>query len=169
MKNIVIIGMPGCGKSTFGEALAKRLGWEFIDADIYLEAKEGRTIPELFAVSEDCFRDAETRTILDLSEKQDCVIAAGGGVIKRPVNIDILKRTSVIIFLDRSPDDIISDVNISTRPLLADGKQKVYDLYNERIAVYRAAADFCLENKGSAEQVLGDLEKLAQEKIKTLH
>ena len=58
--NIVIIGMPGSGKTTFGTALAEALGREFYDADTYLEASEGRTIKELFAVSEDCFRDAQS-------------------------------------------------------------------------------------------------------------
>ena len=98
MKNIVIIGMPGSGKTTFGSALAARLDRDFIDADVYLEEREGKTIPELFAVSEDCFRDAETRTARELAAKEGIVIATGGGVIKRPENIDILRKTGVIIF-----------------------------------------------------------------------
>ena len=63
MKNIILIGMPGCGKSTLGRALAESLHRPFVDADTYLEEKEGKSIPELFAVSEDCFPDAEERTI----------------------------------------------------------------------------------------------------------
>ena len=63
MKNIILIGMPGCGKSTLGRRLAEALHRSFVDADTYLEEKEGKSIPELFAVGEDCFRDAEERTI----------------------------------------------------------------------------------------------------------
>ena len=63
MKNIVIIGMPGSGKTTFGSALAKRLGREFVDADTYIEEREQQTIPELFAISEDRFREAETNSM----------------------------------------------------------------------------------------------------------
>ena len=67
MKNIILIGMPGSGKSTLGRLLAQQLGYGFYDADQVLEEREGRTIKELFAVSEDCFRDAETRTALHLA------------------------------------------------------------------------------------------------------
>lgn len=70
MRNIILIGMPGSGKTTFGKAIAERLGRPFIDADDYLEEKEGRTIASLFAISEDAFRDAEERTIHDLSERK---------------------------------------------------------------------------------------------------
>jgi shikimate kinase len=160
MKNIVIIGMPGSGKTTFGSALAERLGRRFIDADVYIEAREQKKIPELFAISENCFREAETRAMKELAREDGIVIATGGGVIKRSVNIDILKKNGIIIFLDRSPDDIAGDVEISTRPLLAAGKQKIYDLYEERIAVYCASADFQLPNHSSIPLVLDTLEKV---------
>lgn len=62
--NIVLIGMPGCGKSTLGKALAKRLGRDFYDADDVIVEQEGKTIPELFAISEDCFRDAESGPVI---------------------------------------------------------------------------------------------------------
>ena len=68
MKNIVLIGMPGCGKSTLGRLLAQHLKRPFYDADNVLEKLEGKTIKELFAVSEACFRDAETRAVRHLSE-----------------------------------------------------------------------------------------------------
>lgn len=157
MKNIVIIGMPGSGKTTFGSALAKQMGREFVDADTYIEEREQKTIPELFAISEDCFRNAETESMKELAAKDGIVIATGGGVIKRPINIDILKKTGIVIFIDRAPDDIVSDVVISTRPLLAEGKQKVYDLYNERIEAYRSSADLQLPNKGPITEVLDRL------------
>ncbi len=157
MENIILIGMPGCGKTTLGQMLAERLGRTFVDADVYLEEREGRTIPELFAVSEDCFRDAEERTVKALSEMEDLVIATGGGVVKREGNIRNLKRSGKIYFIDRSPEDIAGDVEVGTRPLLADGPAKVFTLYEERIALYRAAADVIVGNSGRLEEVLEEL------------
>ncbi len=154
MNNIVLIGMPGCGKSTLGRALAERLQRTFVDADTYLEEMEGKTIPELFAVSETCFRDAEERTILALSQKENLVIATGGGVVKRAINVEHLKQSGTIFFIDRAPDDIVSDVEVGTRPLLAEGPQKVYDLYQERIDLYRKSADVTISNHGTLQAVL---------------
>lgn len=154
MRNIILIGMPGSGKTTFGKAIAERLGRPFIDADDYLEEKEGRTIASLFAISEDAFRDAEERTIRDLSEKENLVIATGGGVIKRRASIENLKKNGHIFFLDRDAKDIASDVEVEKRPLLKDGPQKVYDLYQERITLYRNVADTIIGNHGTEEEVL---------------
>lgn len=158
--NIVLIGMPGCGKSTLGKALAKRLGRDFYDADDVIVEQEGKTIPELFTVSEDCFRDAEVRSSRTLAAKQGVIIACGGGVIKRPENMAILKKTGKVFFIDRSPDDIVSDVDVAVRPLLKEGRQKVYRLYEERITLYREAADYCIVNDKSMEEVLYALEAL---------
>lgn len=123
MRNIILIGMPGSGKTTFGKAIAERLGRPFIDADDYLEEKEGRTIASLFAISEDAFRDAEERTIRDLSEKENLVIATGGGVIKRRQHRKP-QENGHIFFLDRDAKDIASDVEVEKRPLLKDGPRK---------------------------------------------
>lgn len=145
-KNIVLIGMPGSGKTTLGKQLASRLGRTFVDADDFVVQLEGKTIADMFAVSEEYFRDAETRAAQELAKRRGLVVACGGGVIKRSVNIEIFKETGVVIFLDRSPDDIVTDVDVASRPLLKDGKKKVYDLYDERIALYRSAADYTIVN-----------------------
>ena len=154
MKNIVLIGMPGCGKSTLGRSLAEMLGRDFIDADPEIEKDAGKTIPELFAVSEEFFRNQETRTTKRLSALQDKVLAMGGRVVLRQENIISLKENGLIIFLDRSPEDIIGDVDTKTRPLLAAGRKRIYDLYAQREALYRAAADVTVQNKGSMQDVL---------------
>lgn len=159
-QNIIIIGMPGCGKSTLGKALASRLGRPFYDADDVIVQQEGKTIPELFAISEDCFRDAEVRASRFLADKKGIVVACGGGVIKRQANIAIFKKTGTVFFLNRSPDDIVSDVDVSVRPLLKDGRQKVYNLYKERIGLYRDAADYCIDNNKDIEGVLDEFEIL---------
>lgn len=162
VQNIIIIGMPGSGKTTLGKALAQRLGREFFDADDVIVEQEGKPIKELFAVCEDCFRDAEIRASKTLAAKEGIVVACGGGVIKRTENMEILKKTGIIIFLDRAPDEIVSDVDVSTRPLLKDGKQKVYDLYDERIQSYRAAADYTVTNHTAINEVLNSMIRLVE-------
>lgn len=161
-KNIVLIGMPGSGKTTLGKQLASRLGRTFVDADDFVVQLEGKSIADMFAVSEEYFRNAETRAAQELAKRRGLVVACGGGVIKRSVNIEIFKETGVVIFLDRSPDDIVTDVDVASRPLLKDGKQKVYDLYDERIALYRSAADYTIVNDKKAEEILDELVRLSE-------
>lgn len=149
MRNIVLIGMPGSGKSTFGKKLAKYLNMPFYDADTVLEQREARTIKNFFAESEDAFRKAETRTLAYLAKLSGAVIATGGGAVKRAENMDFLKKTSVVIFLDRKPQNIIGDLSGDERPLLAADKQKIYTLYDERIKLYRQYADYIIDNNHS--------------------
>jgi len=156
-KNIVLIGMPGCGKTTFGRYLAKLLNREFLDADEEIVRDAGRSIPELFAQGEECFRDAESATTERLSRLEGKVLAMGGGVVKRRENIEHLRESGFIVLLDRSPADIVGDVRTDTRPLLADGAEKIYALYAERAALYEAAADAVVRNRGEKKQVLQKL------------
>lgn len=156
-KNIVLIGMPGCGKTTFGKAIAQQLQRPFYDADDFVVEQEGKTIKEMFAVSEEYFRDAESRAVKVLSEKKGIVIACGGGVVKRQRNIETLRKTGCIIFIDRKPEAIMADVDADSRPLLATGRQKIYDLYTERIELYRAAADYTIANDVSSAEVVSRL------------
>lgn len=146
MKNIVLIGMPGSGKTTIGKILAAKLGRVFCDADHLLEEWEGTTIKDLFALSEENFRDAETRTIKKLSNARGAVIATGGGVVKRPENMELLKSSGLIFFIDRSPELICADINVESRPLLSAGCQRIFDLYKERIELYRKYKDFVVSN-----------------------
>ena len=154
MKNIVLIGMPGSGKTTFGRALSRELNRPFVDADDYLEEREGRTISSFFAESEKAFRDAEERTIRELADRQGIVISTGGGVVKRTANVENLRRNGRILLIDRPVDDIVNDVEVETRPLLKDGPQKVFDLYRERRKAYRNSADIIIDNRGNPEEVL---------------
>ena len=154
MKNIVLIGMPGCGKTTFGRYLAELLQMDFIDPDPEIEKDTGKTIPELFAVSEDWFRQCETATVRRLARLEGKVLAMGGGVILRPENIRALKENGVVIYLDRHPDDIVSDVDMAYRPLLKGGTGRVYELYDQRHRLYEEAADITVPNKGTRKDVL---------------
>lgn len=163
MKNIVLIGMPGCGKSTFGRQLAAETGRMFYDADEVLEQREQRTIKSFFAESEDAFRAAETRTLRYLSGLEGAVIATGGGAVKRQENMELAGSSGVIVFIDRLPEQIIGCINNDDRPLLADDKKRIFSLYDERIALYRKYADYTVANNGCMEDVLTSLLRLAEE------
>ena len=162
MKNIVLIGMPGSGKTTLGRYLSEILKKDFIDADPEIEKDAGKTISELFAVSEDHFREQEMKTVRRLAKLENKVLAMGGGVVLRQDNITALKENGFIIFIDRSPEDIIGDVDTATRPLLAAGRQRIYDLYAQREALYRQAADITVQNKGDLADVLQRLAAAAK-------
>lgn len=165
MKNIVLIGMPGCGKSTFGKRLAKRLERKFYDADEVLEQREQRTIKDFFAESEDAFRAAETRTLAFLAELEDAVIATGGGAVKRSENMELMKRRGVVVFLDRKPEQILGNIEGDARPLLAADKQRIFKLYEERIDLYRKYADKIITNSGDFGRTLAALEAYAKQAI----
>lgn len=156
-ENIVIIGMPGCGKSTIGEILAKDLKYDFYDMDQYIVDISGKTIKELFDISEEHFRDWETKACKELAKLNKSVIASGGGVIKKDENIEILKESSTIIFIDRPVENIVKDIEVGTRPLLKDGPHKVYNLYNERYELYKKAADVIIENKTTLEDIVNKI------------
>ena len=163
MKNIVLIGMPGCGKSTFGKRLAKKMGRSFYDADTVLEEREARTIKDFFAESEDAFRAAETRTLAYLAELEGVVIATGGGAVKRAENMELMKRKGVGFFLDRKPEQILGNIEGDARPLLAADKQRIFKLYEERIDLYRKYADKIITNSGDFGRTLAALESYAKQ------
>ncbi|QEK11771.1 shikimate kinase [Crassaminicella thermophila] len=145
-KNIVLIGMPGCGKTTIGKLLAERLNMKFCDIDKYIEEKEGRSVSDIFKKGEEFFRSIENKAVKEVSKNCPLVISTGGGVIKLAENIELLKKNGLIIFIDRSVEDIISDVDTSTRPLLKDGKEKIYNLYKERYILYKKYCDCEIKN-----------------------
>ena len=165
MKKIVLIGMPGCGKTTFGKRLARRLSLSFYDADEVLEQREQRTIKNFFAESEDAFRSAETRTLAYLSELEGVIIATGGGAVKRAENMELLKRKGVVVFIDRKPEQILGNIEGDARPLLAADKQRIFKLYEERIDLYRKYADKIITNSGDFGRTLAALEAYAKQAI----
>jgi shikimate kinase len=153
-KNIVLIGMPGAGKTTIGKMLYERLALKFIDVDEFIVETSGMTIPELFDVSESHFRDVETMAVKKLSMDKSTIIATGGGVVKKKENIDELRKQGVIVFIDRPLENIAGDVEISKRPLLKDGIQKLYDLHRERYNLYREYSDIHVVNDQDIESVV---------------
>lgn len=161
MKNkIVIIGMPGSGKTTLGKILAKELNIKFFDMDEYIVNKTGKTTMQLFENSEEYFRDIESETCKELSEYGNILISTGGGVIKRKSNIDILSKEGLVIFLDRPVDNILGDVDVSFRPLLKDGKEKLLKLYDERYRLYNEYADEIVLNNSDVRVVIDRIKEI---------
>lgn len=153
--NIVLIGMTGSGKSTIGKLLGKELAFSFVDMDAYIEETNETTIPELFAISEDHFRNLETKASKEIASQVDyTVISCGGGVILREENMDALKQTGWIFFIDRPTEQIIEDIKTDHRPLLKEGREKLYQLAEERMDLYHKSADFIVKNDSSLRSTL---------------
>lgn len=153
-KNIILIGLSGCGKTTIGDLLAKKLNMDFVDIDKYIEEKEGKTITDIFEYGEDYFREIESKAVEEVSKISSTVISTGGGVIKKFSNIEILNKNGIIIFINRSAEDIISDIDVSIRPLLKDGKEKIHKLYEERYHLYKKYCDYEIVNNKELNDVV---------------
>ena len=161
MKNkIVIIGMPGSGKTTLGRILAEELNIKFFDMDEYIVEKTGKTTIQLFENGEEYFRDIESETCKELAEFDNVLISTGGGVIKRKGNIDVLNKEGLIIFIDRPVENILGDVDVSFRPLLKDGKEKLLKLYDERYALYNEYADEIVINNSDVRSVIDRIKEI---------
>ncbi len=154
MGNIILIGMMGCGKSVVGAQLAKQLEMEFVDMDEYIQEKYRMTIPEMFDIGEDFFRERETACLKDASEFEDTVISCGGGVVMRDENIGLLHGAGTVIYIDRPVDDIVQDVDCQSRPLLKNGPERLYELDVIRRPKYLKAADHRVSNDSSIDSTV---------------
>ena len=151
--NVVLIGMMGCGKTTIAKLLKDKLHKQWIDMDQYIENQYQMSISQMFDISEDYFRERETACCLEIAQQKHCIISTGGGVIQRYENIEALKQSGYIIYIDRPIPLILEDVDTSSRPLLKDGTQKLYDLYQVRHPLYLQACDYHVDNDGTLEDV----------------
>ncbi len=149
-KNIVLIGMPACGKTTAGKMLAKSLGMEFIDSDDVIIGKTGMEIAGIFAKEgEKAFRRIESEVILELSGKTGCVIATGGGAVLDPENIRNLSKNGKIYFIDRPLEKLVPTADRPT----ASTAEAIKKRYDERISIYRKSADKIIDAGCTAEEV----------------
>jgi len=147
MRNIVLIGMPGCGKSTVGELVAKELGREYIDADEYLVRKIGKAIPEIFAEEGNSgFRKHESAVLAELGTLSNKVIATGGGCVTVEENYAHLHQNSLIVRINRD----LSLLAREGRPLSLGAD--LSKMFAERAPMYERFADVSFENNGSAEE-----------------
>jgi len=156
MKNIVLIGFMGTGKTTIGRLLAGRLKRPFIDTDKRVEYECSLPISEIFSqFGEDYFRQKEKDVILQVSRYHNVIIATGGGVVLSPENMKRLKKNGIIIALTASSETILERTGRrSNRPLLVDviSRQQVVDqLLEERDELYQRA-DFSIDTTRSSPQ-----------------
>jgi len=167
--SIALIGFMGTGKTAAGEALAKRLGKEFIELDALIELKAGKTIPEIFKQDgEVIFRELEIELTREVSEKKNAVIACGGGVVLNKINIDRLKEECLIVYLTASPKIILKRTSgdKNERPLLkvVDRTSEIQRLLKFRKPFYERAADITintskLDINSVVEQIINKLKE----------
>lgn len=164
---IVLVGMPGSGKTTVGRELAKRLGWRFVDCDHELEARTGVKIPTIFEIEgEEGFRRRETQTLEALTEESDLVLATGGGAVTRAENRSLLAERGVVIYLNVTPQVLWERTRHDrTRPLLQvpDPKGRLQELYVARDPLYREVAHVVVEGgRGTPHAMVRTIEKELQ-------
>ena len=160
MKNIVLIGMPGSGKSTIGKILAEKLEMTLIDMDRYIETGTSCNITEIFKSGEALFRDIEAKAVAEVSEKAFAVVSTGGGVICRYENIKKFKKNGVIVYINRPIENIVGDINVNARPLLAKDPSKIYRLFEERGHLYKKYCDYEIMNISNIYDVVSNIIKI---------
>ena len=154
MQNIVLIGMPGCGKSTIGRALAVRLGKQFLDLDQQVTERAGRPIPDIFAQEgEDAFRALESEAVREAGARTGYVLSTGGGVVTRRENYAPLHQNGVIVHLTRSLEKLPK----AGRPV--SQSVELGELWRRREPMYRAFADVTVNNDGPMNETVALIEK----------
>lgn len=160
MKNLVLTGFMGTGKSTVGRLIAKKLGYRFIDIDSKIEKDQNMSVSEIFEkYGEEHFRQLEKDTILGVSSLKNTVIATGGGAVMQKENIKNLRSNGIIVLLKTNPDTIYQRIAASEKRPLALGKsaQQIRDQLKERERFY-ADNDFEYEIEGkSPMQICSDI------------
>ena len=156
-KNVILIGMPGCGKSTVGKELAEKMNREFFDCDDEI-AKRGETPAELIEkYGEEHFRKIESEVLRELCKKSGCVIATGGGAVTRERNYDIIHQNATVVFIERD----IKRLATNGRPLSQGGENKLFNMYEIRYPLYKKFSHFSVESqehsKKTADLILENL------------
>lgn len=150
-RNIVLCGMPSCGKTTTGKKIAKICNKKFFDVDDEVVKTRNETISEIFKkYGEKEFRKAESEVVERLSCLNGLVIATGGGTVLNESNVRALKRNGIVVFLDRNLENLVAT---DDRPLSSD-KEKLEKLFNERYDVYKSCADIVVDANGNVDDVV---------------
>lgn len=158
MKNIVLIGMMSCGKSTIGAMLAETLGRRLVDTDALIVEREGRSINDVFAAEgEGYFRARELDISKELGMADDLIIACGGGLPMQQACMDALKVNSVVFWLRRDPDETYDSMDTSGRPLARQGRAAFLERFAQREPVYRACADHVVTDFSSPEATMNEI------------
>lgn len=148
--NVALIGFMGTGKTAVGEALAKKLNSKFVELDLLIERKAGKSIPEIFQQDgEVAFRELEIEATKEIAKEKYLVIACGGGIVLNKINIDRLRQESIIVYLTASPRAILKRVSSEEgqRPLLEvdNPTQTIRELLRFRKPFYERAADIRID------------------------
>lgn len=144
-RNVVLVGMPSCGKSTVGVILAKTLNKNFVDTDILIQQQEGKTLQEIInEEGNDVFHQIEENVLLSF-EEEDCVVATGGSAIYFDNAIDKFKQNGTIVYISVGLKTVLQRLNnIKTRGVTLDKGQTLEDLYNYRVPMYEKQADIII-------------------------
>lgn len=158
MKNIILCGFMGCGKSTVGKHLSDILRIPFIDIDSYIEQKTNMTVKEIFQkYGEDKFRDMEHEACILFSQNDNKIISVGGGTLIFERNVDVLKENSIIILIECSYETLYKRLmNDTTRPLL-QRNNKIKELLDKRMPIYRDISDFVVKGDYSPTMVANSI------------
>ena len=148
-KNIVLIGMPGCGKSTTGVVLAKALGYDFVDSDLVIQKQYGKKLEEIIdEVGPDEFNKIEENVNAEL-ELDRTILATGGSVIYGPKAMENLEKQAIILYIKLSYEEIEKRLgSLKERGVSIKDGQTLRDLYNERIPLYEKYADITVDTSG---------------------
>jgi shikimate kinase len=159
MKNIILIGMPGAGKSTVGVILAKTLGMTFVDTDIAIQERTGRLLQEIIDTDGPAaFLKTEEETVLSL-HCCNSVIATGGSVVFSGKAMVHLKKDGVVVYLAISFDEMAKRLkNITTRGIVLFSGESLFDMYHERVPLYEKYADITVDcSEGEFEDIIGEV------------
>jgi len=161
MAVIALIGMPGSGKSSVGRQLARRMNWEFADADAEIERQIGCSIRAYFEQhGEAAFRDVEQSVLASLLLRDRLVLATGGGAVVREANRRLLAAHAEVVYLRSSPEELMRRLRHDThRPLLqvGDPVRKLRELFGERDPLYRECSRFVIETGRPSVKILSGM------------
>lgn len=152
MKNIILIGMPGAGKSTIGVLLAKTLGFSFIDTDLIIQQNTGRLLQNIIDEDGlDVFCSAEERAICSVTAERDSVIATGGSAVYSAKAMEHLKSCGEIYYLSLPPEEIKARIsNITTRGIAKHPGETIDDVFTQRERLYNQYADVTVDCHGKS-------------------
>ena len=160
IQNIVLVGMPGSGKSTLGERVAALTGKTFVDIDLEIVRRAGKMIPQIFADDgEPAFRDLEAEITAEKGKEHGLVIAGGGGVVLRPENRTALRQNGKVVFLRRE----LSALPTAGRPL-SENLETLRRMYETRLPYYLACSDYTVENNCPLEETTREILRVIGEK-----
>jgi shikimate kinase len=160
--NLILIGYRATGKTTLGRLLARQLGWEWIDADVEIERRAGKSITRIFAEDgEPAFRDLEAEVIAELCRRQCLVLAAGGGAPMRQQSRGAMRASGKVIWLTAGPGTILARMSADAtttgrRPSLTDRDplEEIIHLLRQREPIYRESAHLLVDTEGKAPERL---------------